>query len=313
MSSSHVPDHVEVPPPTIEEMSRGIDAYIQLDGSWFLHNAGFVVGESGVAAVDTVGTEKRARAFHAALRTTTDKPVQVLVNTHSHADHTHGNFMFAPNTAIIAHELCREDVLRSNVELLRPLFPSADFGHVPAVAPFVTFEDRMNVFVDDLRIELLFAGPAHTTNDVIAWIPDRKVLFAGDLVFNGGTPFAMAGSIGGWLKSLDTLRALGATTIVPGHGTVCGPDVFDTIEAYLRFIQDVAKAGHAKGAPPLELAQATDLGRFAGLSDPERIVGNLYRAYSELDGKPWGNAIDVGASFAGMVAYNGGQPLRCLA
>jgi cyclase len=304
------PDSATLPPPTLEEVSPGIFAYIQLDGTWFLNNAGFLVGQESVTVIDTVGTEKRARAFHAKVRETSANPVQALVNTHAHADHTHGNFMFSPG-AIIGHELCREEVLAGSLERIKRSFPTGDFGDIPYVAPNITFTDRMSIFVDDLEVELIFMGPAHTTNDVVAWIPSRKVLFTGDLAFNGGTPFAMAGSIGGWLDAIPKLRALGAETIVPGHGSVCGNEVFDTIEAYLRFVQDVAARGFADGAEPLALAQATDLGDFAGLADQERIAGNLHRAYSELRGEPRGAAINVPAVFADMIAYNGGQPLRC--
>lgn len=306
------PDSAELPPPTIEEPSPGIFAYIQLDGTWFLNNAGFIVGDESVTVVDTTGTEKRGRAFHDAVRNTTRHPVQALINTHSHADHTHGNFMFSPG-AIIGHELCREEVKRSNLDMLRNAFPTADFGNPPSVAPNVTFRDRLTVWVDDLEVQLIHVGPAHTTNDVVVWIPERKLLFSGDLVFNGGTPFAMAGSVAGWLEALDVLRGLGAETIVPGHGEICTPAIFDTVEAYLGFVQDVAAKGFADGVAPLELAKATDLGDFAGLGDPERIAGNLHRAYSELRGEPRGAAIDVPAVFADMVAYNGGEPLRCLA
>ena len=313
MSTAHAPAHAEVPPPAIEEVSPGVFAYVQLDGSWFLNNAGFITTGEGVIAIDTTGTEKRAHAFESALRRTTPKPVQALINTHSHADHTHGNFMFAPRTAIIAHELCREEVLRGSLAALRNAFPTADFGEIPYVPPMVTFEDRLNVYAGDLRIELLFVGPAHTTNDVIAWIPDRKVLFSGDIVFNGGTPFAMGGSIAGWLDALPVLRGLGAETIVPGHGAVCGPSALDDVEAYLRFIDALARKGIAAGVEPYALARETDLGRFANLSDPERIVGNLHRAYQELRGGTLGGPIDVPTVFAEMVAYNGGQPLRCLA
>ena len=101
MSHGIAPESAELPPPTVEEVSPGIFAYVQLDGSWFLNNAGFIVADEAVVAIDTLGTEARSRAFHAALRRTSDKPVQALINTHSHADHTHGNFLFAPQTAII--------------------------------------------------------------------------------------------------------------------------------------------------------------------------------------------------------------------
>jgi cyclase len=138
-------------------------------------------------------------------------------------------------------------------------------------------------------------------------------LFAGDIIFNGGTPFALAGSIGGWLQALDRLESLGAETIVPGHGAVCGPEAITDVRAYLEFIQTTAKRGMDAGTPPLELAQSLDLGLFANLTDPERLVPNLHRAYSELRGEPWGGPLDFRQLFAEMLVYNGNQPLRCLA
>ena len=312
MSSATVPVHAEIPPPVIQEVSEGIFAYIQMDGSWFLNNTGTIVGERHATVVDSTGTEARALAFHRALRTVTDKPVNTLINTHSHGDHTHGNFVFAPGAAIIAHERCRREVMAVG-NLAHALFPMIDFGDCPVTPPFVTFEDRLNVYVDDLRVELMFVGPAHTTNDIVAWIPERKLLFSGDIIFNGGTPFALGGSVGGWLAALDRIEALGAETIVPGHGEVCGPEAIGDVRAYLQFILGVAREGFEKGTPPLELATGLDLGRFAPLHDAERLVPNLHRIYSELKGEPWGTPLNAGQMFTEMLAYNGGQPLRCFA
>jgi cyclase len=138
------------------------------------------------------------------------------------------------------------------------------------------------------------------------------VLFTGDLLFNGGTPFALMGSISGWIEVLETvLRPLGARTLVPGHGPVCGPEAIDDVLAYLRFVQDLARETKAAGLTPLQAAREADLGNFKDLLDAERIVGNLYRAYQELDGGPPGTPLDLGPAFAGMIAYNGGRPLTC--
>jgi cyclase len=82
---------------------------------------------------------------------------------------------------------------------------------------------------------------------------------------------------------------------------------------YLRFVLDLAERGRAAGITPLQAARNTDLGRFADWPDAERIVGNLHRAYAELDGMERGAAIDVLAALNDMVAYNGGKPLTCLA
>jgi len=143
-------------------------------------------------------------------------------------------------------------------------------------------------------------------------MPEDRVLFAGDLVFNGGTPFALMGSISGWIEVLETvLRPLGARTLVPGHGPVCGPEAIDDQLAYLRFVQRAAEQAKAAGLTPLEAARQLDLGEFTGLLDNERIGGNLHRAYLELEGGECGAPVDLALALGDMIAYNGGQPLTC--
>jgi cyclase len=120
----------------------------------------------------------------------------------------------------------------------------------------------------------------------VVWIPDHSVLFAGDLIFNGGTPFLLMGSVTGTISVLEEVIApLNAQTIVPGHGAVFhgrGP-LDDTLD-YLRFVLDLAARAVAEEVPPLAAARDTDLGRFASWPDRERIVGNLHRACAELRG-----------------------------
>lgn len=299
-----------MPAPALHEVRDGIYAYVQLDGSWGLNNCGFFAGDGGTTLIDTCFTERRTRQLLDAVRTVTDRPVRALVNTHHHGDHTHGNHLVR-GAAIIGHDRCREEVLASG-HAATALFPGVEWGDIEVAAPFVTFDDQLTVWDGERRIELRYAGPAHTTNDIVAWVPQESLLFAGDLVFNGGTPFVVMGSVSGSLAAIEGLRALGATTIVPGHGPVCGPEALDAQHAYLRFVQDVARRGFEDATPPLELALATDLGPFAELHDPERLVGNLYRAYAELRGEPLGAPIDPQA-YADMITYNGGRPLRCLA
>ena len=242
----------------------------------------------------------------------TDLPVSALVNTHHHGDHTHGNYLVGA-ASIVGHELCRQAVIDTGLHTLHPLFPGVAWGNLELAPPFITFQDRLDLFVDDLKLELHFMGPAHTTNDVVVWLPERRVLFTGDLVFNGGTPFVAMGSIAGSLVALDRLREFDAETIVPGHGPVCAPDAIDNMASYLRFVQDKAKDTYAAGLAPLAAAVAIDLKGFEHWHDRERLAGNLHRAYSELRGEPLGTALDLGPVVADMVSYNGGQPVRCLA
>ena len=120
------------------------------------------------------------------------------------------------------------------------------------------------------------------------------------------------GSVPGWLASLDWLRAFDADVVVPGHGPVGGAEVFEPIGEYLRFVQELATDGRQRGHTPLEVAQGADLGPFAGLSDPERLAGNLHRTYAELDGTPPGGPIDLVAAMTDMIVLNGGRPMRTL-
>ncbi len=141
------------------------------------------------------------------------------------------------------------------------------------------------------------------------------MLFCGDLIFNGGTPFLLMGSVTGAIEVLEEVVApLGARITVPGHGPVFeGTGPLDATLDYLRFVLDLAARARAAGVTPLTAARDTDLGRFAGWPDRERIVGNLHRACAELGRDPARRPIDVPAALADMVAYNGGAPLTCLA
>jgi cyclase len=121
-----------------------------------------------------------------------------------------------------------------------------EWGEIQTAPPFLTYTDRVSLYVDEVKCEVIHVGtPAHPTSDSIVWLPERRVLFAGDLLFNGGTPFLLAGSVTGALVAVAALKDLGATTIIPGHGPVCGPEVIDDVLAYLNFVLDLARAGTA--------------------------------------------------------------------
>jgi cyclase len=301
-------------PPRVEDLGGGLYAYVQPDGSWYINNTGFLVSTTGVVCVDGCATERRTRAFLDAVAAATTLPVRTLINTHSHADHVTGNALFESAT-IVAHEKTRSAMLGPN---LPPggagIWEPFDVGSLPDAPPFLTFRDEVTLWVDDLRCEVRHVGmPAHTTNDSYIWVPDRKILYSGDLVFNGGTPFCLTGSVAGTIRVLtEQITVLGANLIVPGHGPLCGPEVIEPIVGYLRMVEQVAAAGIAAGISALDAARQTDLGPYAQWTDPERIVGNLHRSYAEQQGQPWGPAETI-AALGDMVAFNGGRPLTCLA
>ena len=312
----HTLDEITVPGrPEVQEIADGVFAYIQPDGTWWINNTGFLVGPQGVISIDACSTERRTRAYQQAIVGVTPAPVRTVVNTHHHGDHTFGNCLF-PQATIVGHERARDEVIAFGPPRPLPFWEPTEWGELTLEPPFLTFTDQIAVHSGDLRVELRYVGtPAHTTNDVIAWIPEHSVLYCGDLVFNGGTPFLLMGSVTGAIDVLENvLQPLQPAVVVPGHGPVFSDRA--PIEAtldYLRFVLDLAQRGRAAGLSPLDAARDTDLGRFTDWPDAERIVGNLHRAYAELDGTPRGGAIDVFAALGDMVTYNGGRPLTCLA
>jgi len=301
--------------PEVCEVSAGVYAYIQPDGTWWINNTGFLVGPQGVISIDSCATQRRTQAYRDAIAAVTRAPVRAVINTHHHGDHTFGNCMF-PGAAMVGHERTRAEAIAFGPPRDLPFWDCPDWGDLALDPPFITFTDEVTLHVGDLRAQARHVGTAaHTTNDSIIWIPERSVLFCGDPIFNGATPFLLMGSVTGAIDVLEqVVRPLGARIIVPGHGPVfegAGP-IDDTLD-YLRFVLAVVTRCDDAGLTPLQAATETDLGRFAGWPDSERIVGNLHRAYAELGGASRGAAIDIMAALGDMVAYNGGTPLTCLA
>jgi cyclase len=300
-------------PPRLEEIDRGVFAYVQPDGTWWINNTAFVTAPDGVVVVDTCATERRTRAFLDTLAGVTSAPVRLVVNTHHHGDHTHGNYLTNP-AAIVAHTRCREAMLATGIRHPHGVFEPVDWGELRLAPPILTFDDHVDVWAGDTKVELHYIGtPAHTTNDVIVWLPARRILFAGDLVFNGGTPFMLMGSIRGCAEALERIRQFQPEVIVPGHGPVCDAGVLDRLGRYCEFVERLAVEIDDSGVPPLDAARDTNLGEFAALTDPERLVGNLHRALFERRGADRGAPIDLAAAIGDMLQYNGGRPLRCLA
>ena len=301
--------------PETREVSAGVYAYIQPDGTWWINNTGFLTGPQGVISIDSCSTWRRTRAYLDAIGSVTHAPVRAVVNTHHHGDHTFGNCLF-PGAAVIGHERTRAEAIAFGPPRDLPFWDGPDWGDLSLDPPFVTFTGEITLHAGDLRARVSHVGTAaHTTNDSIVRVPDRSVLFCGDLIFHGGTPFLLMGSVAGAARVLEkVIGPLQARVTVPGHGPVFeGRQPIDDTLDYLRFVQDTAARGRDAGLTPLQAATQADLGRFARWPDRERIVGNLHRAYAELVGATPGAPIDVAAALADMVAYNGGAPLTCLA
>lgn len=298
---------------TLTEVVEGVWAWVQPDGTWWVNNAGVVRGEDGILIVDTCATEQRTLAFlESVARVAPGVPIRWAVNTHTHGDHTYGNSLLPDSAALIGHVAMREHLLTDPViDACPPLWePVPKWGNVVRRVPSITFRDSLEIELGGRRAEVKHPGqPAHTTGDAIVWLPDQKVLFGGDLLFHGLTPLVFMGSLTGAIQSLEWIDFFQPEWVVPGHGPIIAGSELEQVlsvhERYYRFIIQTADLGIRRGLSPLQVAQETDLGEFAGWADSERFVPNLHRAYAdrgELD-------VDVVTALGDAVAW-AGRPMR---
>ena len=287
----------------VQEIGDGVFAFVQEAGGWCVNNAGILRGPDRTTVIDTAATEARALRLRTAVENLTGAPPTLLVNTHFHGDHTFGNALVGgPDVTVVAHETARREMAAVGLGMTQ-LWPDVDWGRIGVRLPDLTYRGGLTLHLGERRVELIEVAPAHTTNDTVVWLPDERVLFAGDVLMSGCTPFVLMGSVHGSLRAIERLRALRPLTVVGGHGPVCGPEVLDETAAYLRWLLATAQDGMAAGLTALETARESGASPYGEWLDTERLVGNLHRARAELRGEPEGTPRDVLRIFGEMTEY----------
>jgi len=279
------------------DLGGGCHAWLQPDGGWGLNNAGLIAGSGESLLIDTLFDTRLTAAMLARLApVTAEARVRRVVNTHGNGDHWFGNHLLA-DAEIISSAATLADMREAGPDQVRTLL--ADPGRAGAVArrlfggyrfedvvpayPTTTFDRELTLRVGTIDVRLIEVGPAHTAGDTVVHVPSAGVIYAGDIVFAGCTPIAWQGSIANWLRACDRIAALGAHTIVPGHGPVTTVAAVRAQAAYLRFVQDEAAPRHGRGMTFTEAARDIDLGEYAALPERERLIVNVHAVYRELD------------------------------
>jgi glyoxylase-like metal-dependent hydrolase (beta-lactamase superfamily II) len=239
----------------------------------FISNAGFVVTDAGVVVIDALGSPALAAELIAEIRRVTSQPIRYVIVTHYHADHIYGLQVFkAAGATIVAHGAAREyltsDTARLRLQASRQqLHPWVDDKTRIVPADRWLDADDSTLNVGTMAFRILHVGPAHTDEDLAVHIPQRDVLFAGDLVFRGRIPFVGQADSRQWIESLNRLLEFKPKIVIPGHGPVSTEPVADLelTRDYLLFLrQSMAEA--ARNLEPFEEAYArVDWSRFEGL------------------------------------------------
>jgi glyoxylase-like metal-dependent hydrolase (beta-lactamase superfamily II) len=186
-------------------------------------NTGIVIGDDSVMVIDTQATPIMAQDVIRRIREVTDKPIKYVVLSHYHAVRVLGASAYGAQY-VIASEATREMIVErgqqdydSEVQRFPRLFRSVET--VPGLTwPNLTFSDRMTLWLGKTEVQIIHAGKGHTKGDTIVWLPKERVLFSGDLVEYGATPYAGDAHLQEWPATLQKLRDLKPVALVPGRG-----------------------------------------------------------------------------------------------
>lgn len=205
----------QVPPPAtpVASQALGGDVYLLSGGAG--SNTGAIVGKDGVIIIDAKLNVDSGKQILAEVAKITPKPITTVIITHSDGDHVNGLAAFPKGLTIIAQTNCKAEMEKSQGT---PQAAPADY------MPTKTVDTNEKLTINGVRFELAHWVPAHTSGDLVIYLPEQKIVFTGDLIATN-TPYPLIhleknGTSEGWITSVKGLLAFDANTFVPGHGEV---------------------------------------------------------------------------------------------
>ena len=239
-------------------------------------NVGVLATGEGTVLVDTMTLEAQGAAIRETAEALTGEPVVMIINTHYHLDHTHGNPAFDSGTRVVATQ--------RTLGYLESLDADYWTGAAADLLPNETFEHEHVIELGDKTIRLLHPGRGHTDGDLVAYFEQDQVLHMGDLYFNRMYPnidLEAGGSVRAWSASLDTAMALPATVVIPGHGELSDKAGMRVFQAFMEDLAEVGRKAAVEGKSLEETLRDANLTSDAGYVSPVEIpfVASLDREF----------------------------------
>ncbi len=281
----------------MHEVADGCFAYLQPDGGWGWSNAGLVVGDGQSLLVDTLfDLRLTADMLTSMAPITRAAPIATLVNTHANGDHCYGNELVV-GAEIITSQATAEEFPETppallaalnadpgeTGEMFRRFFGEFDFEGITLTLPTRTFVGRLELDVGGRMIELIEVGPAHTRGDTLVVSPSDRVVYTGDILFNGGMPIVWAGPIANWIAACDLILGMDIDVVVPGHGPITGKDGVAAMRDELVFVDTHARRCHEAGLSSWDAAVEIYEMTNGALGERGRVAVNVESVYSTLD------------------------------
>lgn len=261
------------------------DIYVSTGGAGPMNssNDGIIMGKTSVIVVDVKLTPESEKQVMADIAKLTPKPVKTAIITHSDNDHAYGLAALPKGIEVVAQQNARKEMEESLAD------PQG--GAPKDYLPTHTVDKKESITIDGVRFQLLHVAPAHTSGDLIVYLPDKKIVFAGDLI-NSNLAFPLIhlekhGSSEGWVAMAKAMLELDADTYVPGHGAI---ETKADVQSELAKVEDrraQVKAMVDQGKSLDEIREAfgeTNIKTGPG-SPGSRLLTMTQVVYRELTGK----------------------------
>ena len=231
-------------------------------------NTGIIIGDDAVMVIDTQATPIMAQDVIRRIREVTDKPIKYVLLSHYHAVRVLGASAYGAEH-IIASEDTRDLIVErgqfdkdSEIGRFPRLFQNVESVPEGLTWPTMTFTGKMTLWLGKLEVQILQLGRGHTKGDTVAWLPQEKILFAGDLVEFGATPYAGDAYFKNWPQTLDNLAALKPEKLVPGRGAALQTPAqvqegLAGTRAFISDLYDSVKESAAQGEDLRKVYEAT--------------------------------------------------------
>jgi cyclase len=253
----------------------------------YIANSAVIIGDDGVILVDTGFSEAIGRHIKQTIETITDKPVTHIINTHDHGDHTLGNGAFS-GAQIISSTQCKALIEQSAYEwmsLLETLTGEKLARTAPVVAT-TTYAAGTSTPITLQGVDMVIQVPqaSHSASDLMLYLPDDKVLIAGDIAVNTLMPNFRDAHVAAWIDTLARIGAMPLAVIIPGHGTLMNIGDVNTLHAQMQTLYNGIETGYNHDLTDSEIRDTLDLTAWRKMNHFDELMGgNISRVYLEVE------------------------------
>jgi glyoxylase-like metal-dependent hydrolase (beta-lactamase superfamily II) len=273
---------------------HGIHSMPDKDNKGFISNSGIVVSDEGVVIIDTGGSLQIGEMLLNKITEVTNKPVIAVFNTHVHGDHWMGNAAIRkayPDAKIYAHERAIERLQNGEAEQWLDIFMQSTDGAIEGtqiVLPDTALKGGESIEAAGNSFRIHHTGHAHTDNDIMIEYPERKTLFAGDIVIYGSTVSGARPqdfSATGQIEAVEYALELPVDIYVPGHGPTGGREIPEATKRFLEILYQSVQRHYDEGLADFEMRDqvAEELSEFSGWSGFDQIGRLISYVYQQVE------------------------------